>query len=450
MQPYPSRAWISLATSISLLFAGACLQSQQAPPARVADQAVTLDDALSLARANQPAFAAARAASESASLDRSIARSALLPTVTYHNSFLYTQPNGSINQAGSAGAQAAPKFIANNAVREYASQGVVNETIGLGQLANVSRASAAAAIANAELEIARRGLNAAVLTLFYGTATAQAKVDVEQRAANEAVDFAKLTGQREAQRESAHADVLKAELTVQQRQRDLADAQLAAEKARLDLGVLLFPDPRSAYTVALPAEKSLPLQAEVEVAAQKNNPELRSAIASLQAANVDIRSARSAYLPDLALNYTYGIDAEQFAVNGPSGVHNLGYSASATLDIPVWDWFSTQHRIRQAQIQRDAVKVALTATQRTLIAQLEEFYNEASLAERQLTSLRLSVDTARESLRLTRLRYGVGEATVLEVVDAENSLTATELGLVDGDARYRVALANLQLLTGTI
>jgi outer membrane protein TolC len=165
---------------------------------------------------------------------------------------------------------------------------------------------------------------------------------------------------------------------------------------------------------------------------------------------VDIRSARSAYLPDLALNYTYGIDAEQFAVNGPIGVHNLGYSASATLDIPVWDWFSTQHRIRQAQIQRDAVKVALTATQRTLIAQLEEFYNEASLAERQLTSLRLSVYTARESLRLTRLRYGVGEATVLEVVDAENSLTATELGLVDGDARYRVALANLQLLTGTI
>ena len=426
---------------------------QQAPPQPAAKQAkpstVTLDEALSRARANQPAFAAARAASESATLDRSIARAALLPAVTYHNAYLYTQPNGSKNQAGSSGSQAAPKFIANNAVREYASQAVVNETLGLAQATDLSRASATAAVANAELEIARRGLTAAVATLFYGTATAQERVEVEQRAADEAASFVTLTGQREAQREAAHADVLKAELTEQQRKRDLADAQLAMDKSKLDLGVLLFEDPRSAYTVSLPVEKPLPLQSEIEVAAQAGNPELRSAFASLRVANLDVRAARAAYLPDVALNYTYGIDAEQAAVNGPAGVRNLGYSASVTVDIPVWDWFSTQHKIRQAQIQRDSVKVALTATQRSLVAQLEEFYNEAALAERQLISLKLSVDTARESLRLTRLRYNSSEATVFEVVDAQNSLTTAELGLVDGNVRYRLALANLQLLTGT-
>lgn len=430
------------------------VDGQQAPPQPVATQtsasAVTLDEALSRARANQPAFAAARAASESASLDRSIARAALLPTVTYHNAYLYTQPNGGKNQAGSTGSQAAPKFIANNAVREYASQGVVNETFGLAQATNLSRASAAAAVANAELEIARRGLTATVATLFYGTATAQERVEVEQRAADEAVSFVTLTSQREAQREAAHADVLKAELTEQQRKRDLADAQLAMDKSKLDLGVLLFEDPRSPYTVSLPEEKPLPLQSEIEAAAQASNPEMRSAFASLKAANLDVRAARAAYLPDLALNYTYGIDAEQFAVNGPTGVRNLGYSASVTVDIPVWDWFSTQHKVRQAQIQRDSLKVALTATQRNLIAQLEEFYNEAELADRQLASLTLSVDTARESLRLTRLRYSSSEATVFEVVDAQNSLTTAELGLVDGNVRYRLALANLQLLTGTI
>ena len=68
----------------------------------------------------------------SAALDRSIARSALLPGVVYHNQYLYTEPNGLQNQAGQgAAAQPAPRFIANNAVREYASQGVVDETIGL-------------------------------------------------------------------------------------------------------------------------------------------------------------------------------------------------------------------------------------------------------------------------------------------------------------------------------
>ncbi|WP_433983799.1 TolC family protein [Tunturiibacter empetritectus] len=150
------------------------------------------------------------------------------------------------------------------------------------------------------------------------------------------------------------------------------------------------------------------------------------------------------------LNYSYGIDAPQFARNGPDGVRNLGYSASATLDIPVWDWFATQHKIKQTHILRDAAKVALTSTQRTLIAQLDEFYGEASLAHDQLASLELSVQTARESLRLTRMRYSAGEATVLEVVDAQNSLTSAELAHQDGTIRYQLALANLQLLTGTI
>jgi hypothetical protein len=52
--------------------------------------------------------------------------------------------------------------------------------------------------------------------------------------------------------------------------------------------------------------------------------------------------------------------------------------------------------------------------------------------------------------RLTRLRYSAGEATVLEVVDAQNSLTAAEIAREDGTIRYQLALTNLQLLTRAI
>ena len=109
----------------------------------------------------------------------------------------------------------------------------------------------------------------------------------------------------------------------------------------------------------------------------------------------------------------------QFAVNGADGVRNLGYSASVTLDIPVWDWLSTQHKVKQSEIRRKAAQVALNATQRRLIARLNEAYSEAAAARDQLASLDESVATAAESLRLTKLRYSGGEATVLEVVDAK-------------------------------
>ena len=154
-----------------------------------------------------------------------------------------------------------PKFVANDSRPwEYLAQGVVDETLSLAGPAAVRRADGAAAIAQAQQEIARRGLVAAVTAMFYGSLAADHKLAVAQQARQEAADFTKLTGEREQAREVAHADVLKAQLGEQQRQRELEDAELAAEKARLELGVLLFPDPRTAYTLSAPeAHRRWPL-----------------------------------------------------------------------------------------------------------------------------------------------------------------------------------------------
>ncbi len=409
---------------------------------------ISLDEAVRRAEANEPVFAASLADSRSAQLDKSIARAGLLPSATIHNQYLFTQGNGSADRIGHTANSAAPRFIANNAVHEYASEGVVTETVGLAQFGAVTLADANAARAAAELEVARRGLHMTVVNLYYNVAATEAKLESAQRALDEANDFAKLTGQREDAREAAHADVLKAELEQQQRSRDLADARLAAAKAHLELGILLYPDPRAAFITETGAPPALPDRSDVDAAASKNNAELKSALAAVKASDAAVLSARAAYLPDLGLNVTYGIDAPQFAVNGPEGTKNLGYSASATLDIPVWDWLSTQHKVKQSEIRREAAKVALSATQRRLIVELAEYYDEAASARDQLASLETSVGTATESLRLTKLRYVGGEGTVLEVVDAQNSLILAEDARADGMVRYETSLANLQTLTG--
>jgi outer membrane protein TolC len=413
---------------------------------------ITLAEAIKRAQANEPAYVAALAEGRASALERSIARAALLPSVDFHNQALYTQPNGLRNQAGQGtGSQPSPRFIANNAIHEYASQAVINESIGMGQLAAVRHADAAAAFAAAELEISRRGLFATVTGLYFSVIAADNKLVIADRAHNEALSFTDLTGKREQGREAAHAEVVKSQLQQQQRQRELADARLAADRARLELGVLLFSDPRTPYSIAAPETPgSLAARADVEQAAGKNNPELRSALASLRQSNADVLAARGAYLPALGFNYTYGIDAPQFAVNGPDKVHNLGYSAMVTLDIPVWDWLSTEHKVKQSEIRRDAVKIALSAAQRRLIARLDEAYAEATVARDQLASLDASVSTADESLRLTKLRYTSGEATVLEVVDAQTAFLGAENAREDGRVRYRAALADLQALTGTM
>jgi len=426
------------------------LKAQDAAPA--ANDGLTLDQVIRRAQANEPILAAAAAERHATDLERKDARAGLLPSVAYHNQYIFTQSNHTSAATTQGGVnQSLPVFIANNAVHEYYSQGAVNETMGLAQVGAVRLADANAARAQAELEIARRGLVLTVVSLYYNLHAGIDRVAIAQRARDEANHFLDITQKRESAREAAHADVVKAQLGQQQRQRELQEANLAADRSRLELGVLLFPDPSTAFTLAPPgAPEMLPERQSIEAAARNNNPELRSALATLQAGEAEVFNARAALLPDLALNYTYGIDAPQFARHGPDGALNLGYSASATVDIPVWDWLTSERKVKEAHIRADAAKVALTAAQRRLLADLSEFYNEADVARQQLASLDATVLTARESLRLTNLRYVDGEGTVLDVVDAENTLISSENARVDGMVRYQQALAQLETLTGRL
>src|SRR5260370_607545 len=110
---------------------------------------LTLDDAIRLAEANEPSFAAAVAESRVTSLQRKDAIAGLLPSITAHNQYLYTESNHtkSTTIPGET-SQSLPVFIANNTVHEYLNQGLVNETIGLAAVAVVRLAEANAARAN--------------------------------------------------------------------------------------------------------------------------------------------------------------------------------------------------------------------------------------------------------------------------------------------------------------
>ena len=427
-----------------ILFAGeGCwgVNAQQPPLPGVAS--VSLADAIKRAQFSSAAFAAANTDVQLAQSERTVSRSALLPNVVYHNQYLYTQGNKS---------PVGIRFIANNAVHEYVSQGAVSETIGGAALADYRRATAEAAAARARLEIARRGLVVTVVANYYGVFTADAKVAVAQRALDEANHFGAITAKRESSGEAAHADSVRADLQIQQRQRELNDARLAADRARLDLGVMLFSDPATPYTLTTPIDElpTLPARSEVETAAMAHNPDLKAALESLHAAQLGVASARFGYLPELALNYSYGIDSAQFAVRARDGSRSLGYSGSVTFDIPVWDWFSTHSKVRDSLARRELSRVELSATQRQLVASLHEAYQEAQVSLEQLRLLDESVESARESLRLTNLRYTSGEGNVLEIVDSQNTLVQAESSRADGAERYFNALAALQTLTGSM
>jgi len=414
-------------------------------PTSNAPLTLTLQDALARARKNSPEYRAALTEYGLAKEDRVQGRAALLPSANYDAAFLYTQGNGTT----------AGRFVAANGVHEYISQGNVHQDISLQGIADYRRTRAAEAVARARSEIAARGLVVTVVQAYYNFVVAQRKYATAQRASAEGQHFLDISRKLEHGGEVAHSDVIKAQILSQQQQRDLQEAELEMNRSRLELAVLLFPDFNENFSVVddLQSPEPLPAYSEVQAAAARQNPELRAARGALQVARQEVGVAWSGFLPSLKLDYFYGIDASHFAVNqfDPASqmpVHNLGYAATATLQLPVWNWGANRSKLKQADLRQEQARVELTFTQRELLAKLHTRYAEAQTARSELDSLSQSTQLAAESLRLTTLRYQAGEATVLEVVDAQNTATLARNAFSDGESRYRVALANLQTLTG--
>ncbi len=416
-------------------------QGASGSPSSNAPLTITFSDALKRAEANSPALQAAYTAAGIAHQDFVQSRAALLPNVSYNMSYLYTQ--------GTRNPTTPVIFIANNAVNEYIAQGNVHQELSLQNFAGYGRAEAAQAVARAKSEIARRGLAVTVSQAYYGYIAAQRKYASEQRANDEAQRFMDISEKLEKGGEVAHSDVVKARIQFQQQQRDLREAELGMNRARLDLAVLLFPDFTENFAVVddTSTPEALPTFEEVTVAATRNNPDLRAAQEALRQARRDVVGAWGGVLPSLGFDYWYGIDAAHFATR-TDGFSNLGSSAAITLQLPIWSWGANTAKLKQASLQKKQAVVELSAAQRTLLANIREFYDEARAARDELELLASSAQMAAESLRLTNLRYRAGEATVLEVVDAQNTLTSAANAYNDGQVRMRVSVANLQTLTG--
>ena len=443
----------SVATALQL-----CAQSQvTSVPPTSGDETITitLQDALARARKYGTQIQAADIAAQLAREDRTQARAAALPSLSALNQFIYTEGNGTPSGV----------FVANDGVHVYNEQAVVHEDLlSFVRRGEIRLATAAEAVARAKVDVAARGLNLTALQDYYAIASAQRKAQNAAESLSGAQQFLDTAHKQETGGEVAHADVIKAQLQVQQRSRDVQDAQLAVQKAKVNLSVLIFPSLSVVYSIVddLSEVATLPTLSDVTVKAKAGSPDIRAAQATVRQAQLGVSVARYAYLPSFGLDFWYGIDANQFAAQatgqstGRSTLpnytvqnrQNLGYSAAATLTIPIWSWGSIGSKVKQAGLREHQAELDLSMAQKQLQADLTLAYEEAQAAFSQVDSLRSSSELSNESLRLTLLRYTAGEATPFEVVDAQATADQARNAYDDGLVRYRVAIGNLQSLTG--
>jgi len=453
---------VSLTAAAGLLFAAiAGAQELPAPPVPSITLArpeaptgpplvVTLADALQRARQNEPAFLAAAADAATATEDRVQARAGLLPSFSNSTQF--------IGNSASPGL-ATGRFVSMDGVQMYRQWLVAHQEISPNTFTGTPllRARAAEAAAQAKLEIAQRGLVVTVTRLYYAFVSAQRKYATAQQSAQQAQRFFQIAQQQERLGQVARADVVKAEILARQQQQAFDESSLAMDDARLALAVVIFPLFNENFSVVddMQSAPVLPPFNDVRMMAERNNPDLRAASELLRAAGEDTRLAKTAFYPNVFVEAVYGIEANAFALHSEpaadralGNLPNLGYAITANLTVPLWDWGSLRAKLHQSEIRQRQAAATLSQTQRQVVSNLYSMFNEALTARAAVDSLRRVADLAAESLRLTTLRYQAGESTALEMVDATNTFVQARNAADDVEARYRLAIAQLQTLTG--
>jgi outer membrane protein TolC len=406
---------------------------------------ITLEDAMARARALSPTLQAALANAGIAAEAVTQARAANLPTISANTQYLYTEGNGT----------AAARYIANNGVHEYIAQGVAHQTFSAALLIDHRRSALLAAVARDQAAIAQRGLVVTVVQSYAGLVAANGKLQAADQELDAAQTFLQVTQQLEQGGEVAHADVVKAQIQVDDSKVGAGSAQLAREQARLELALLIFPDIHQPFRVSDdPAQMlQLPAFTEAEARAREANPDLDAAQDTERAAKKEVASARAGYLPTVTFDAFYGIDANQFAARtftstGP--IDNLGYSGLLSLNLPIFNWGATHSLVKQAEYRQHQAATELSYAQRTLNADLEQFYLAAQEAKSEMELRQRAAADAQQSRDLTLLQYKAGMNTALEVVNAESTLSVEQTAYYDAESRYAVALANLATLTGSL
>lgn len=174
-------------------------------------------------------------------------------------------------------------------------------------------------------------------------------------------------------------------------------------------------------------------------AAMARNPRLKAVEAELRAADVSIRVAAKAKIPDFNAGIEADVKADPLMVRPTLGI-----------TLPIWrDKIAAQ--IAEAQANKRATEARLSSEQIMLAVEFAEksfMFRESS---RNLNVLRNDLlPLARQSVEVAQAGYTAGEVDFLNLLDAQRTLLEFRLAEVEAGMQRELALAELSsLILGT-
>ena len=177
-------------------------------------------------------------------------------------------------------------------------------------------------------------------------------------------------------------------------------------------------------------------------------PAIRQADAELASAKASVRSAKTAFLPTINMNFNrggsgldpaFGMGDKRYAYN-----QNLSFS----LNFPLFNNLTREVNVARAIVAEDVAEASLRDARYLARQTLVQSLGQMRIAREQVDIQSQSVAAATEDVRVQQRRYELGATTLLDLLTSQAQLDTARNSLIRARYDYRVAKAQLEALIG--
>ncbi|MEW6443325.1 MAG: TolC family protein [bacterium] len=285
---------------------------------------------------------------------------------------------------------------------------------------------------------------------YWGLSLAEESVRVAEMAVATAQESLRQIELLHAEGTVVRSDLLSARVRLAGFQDRLVRARGEAKVAETALRILIGDSPEGRWEVsplATPGQDEIPGldPGRLLESAKERRPDYVSLGAQAEAASAGLRAARGSFLPQLGVQASYEWNSPRFT-DDLEGSYLLGVGLEWSLFEGLRDYAG----LKEAAAHERAVRYRVRTLEDRMRLEIEQAVTELQTNRESLQVTQEQVSQAEENLRIVRHRYSEGLTTVVELEQAQLSLSHSRLQRLQAIHALRISLARLDLATGEL
>ncbi len=243
-------------------------------------------------------------------------------------------------------------------------------------------------------------------------------------------------------------DVLKAQVELADANLSLVSARSAVRSTLARLNTAMGIPAETDTTVVPPKDFLVPpdttqLSAALS-GAESRRPELKTNLANVVASDAVVRKAKAAFRPQVGVSGMLGVRDIDFPPE------EKDWSAGVKVTWPLFTGFARDHESDLAKAESEKAKAQFRGVSNRIREEVVVAHSGLRETFEAVHAAEVLVYDAKESLRLAEERYANGVGTILDLLDAQVSLTRAEAKGIEATLSHQSAYSRFLLVTGSL